>query len=151
LRARATLSGLFAWTLVSCLLAAWLHLAVVAGLGFCAGSALAAWYCRPAALLRMLTAVPAVFAVAEILAQFATRPAGGRRGLVVPVAGGTLLTLASVAPWLFAGTAGAVAIALFRGLPRCVRDLRAELRGRAPARRVTRSQQPPWAQQGPRG
>jgi len=132
------LGALFAGCLASCLLAAWLHLVVVAGLGFCAGSALAAWYCRPAALLRLVVAVPAVFATAVILAQLATLPWGGRHGLVLPVAGGTLLTLAAVAPWLYAGTAAALAIALFRGLPRCVRELRAELRGRAPTPRGPR-------------
>lgn len=139
-----TLGGLFGCCLASCLLAAWLHLTVVAGLGFCAGSAVAAWYCQPAALLRMVVAVPAVFAAAEILAQLATLPSGGRRGLALPVAGGTLLTLAAVAPWLFGGTAGAVAIALFRGLPRCVRDLRVGLHGSPQARRAPRG---PQAQQ----
>jgi hypothetical protein len=82
----------------------------------------------------MVIAVPAVFATAEVLAQFATQ-SGGRHGLALPVAGGTLLTLAAVAPWLFAGTAVVVTIALFRGLPRCVRELRANLSGRAPVRR----------------
>jgi len=152
-RAWGTLGGLLAWCLISCLLAAWLHRAVVAGLGFCAGSALAALSCRPAALLRMVVAVPAVLAVAEILAQLATLPPGGRHGLAVPVAGGTLLMLAAVAPWLFAGTAAALAIALFRGLPQCVRDLRAELRGRAPQTqqtwRASRAQQVPGARQTP--
>lgn len=151
--ARGTLAGLFACCFAGCLLAAWLHLIVLAGLGFCAGCAAAAWYCLPAALLRMVIAVPTVFVLAEVLAQFATLPDGGRRGLALPVAGGTLLTLAAVAPWLFAGTAGAVAIALFRGLPRCVSDLRAGLRGRAPARQASRArlaQQPPWTQQPPR-
>jgi hypothetical protein len=144
-----TLGGLFACCLVSCLLAAWLHFTVVAGLGFCAGCAIAAWYCRPAALLRMVIAVPAVFAAAEILAQLATLPGGsGRRGLALPVAGGTLLTLAAVAPWLFAGTAVAIAIALFRGLPQCVRDLRAELRGQPPARRAPRARQAPRVPRG---
>ena len=139
-----TLGGLFGCCLVCCLLAAWLHLTVVAGLGFCAGSAVAAWYCRPAALLRMVVAVPAVFAAAEILAQLATLPGGSRRGLALPVAGGTLLTLAAVAPWLFGGTAGVVVIALFRGLPRCVRDLRVGLHGSPQARRAPRG---PQAQQ----
>jgi len=148
LGARGTLGALVAWCLASCLLATWLHHAVVAGLGFCLGSALAARYCRPAALLRMVVAVPAVFAVAEIVAQVATLH-GGRRGLALPVAGGTLLTLAAVAPWLFAGTAAAVAIALFRGLPQCVRDLRAELRGGAPRRtpRGPRGRRGPPAEQ----
>jgi len=146
--AGATLGGLFAWCLASCLLAAWLHLPVVAGVGFCTGCALAAWYCRPAALLRMVIAVPAVFAAAETLAQLAIVQ-GGHRRLALPVAGGTLLTLAAIAPWLFAGTAGAVTIALFRGLPRCVRDLRAELRGQAPEQRAPRAQPAPRAQRAP--
>ncbi|HEY7325833.1 MAG TPA: DUF6542 domain-containing protein [Streptosporangiaceae bacterium] len=132
LGASGTLAGLFACCLAGCLLAAWLHLIVLAGLGFCAGCGLAAWYCQPPALLRVVIAVPTVFLLAEVLAQLATLQGHGRRGLTVPVAGGTLLTLAAVAPWLFAGTAGAVAIGLFRGLPQCVRDLRAALRGRAP-------------------
>jgi hypothetical protein len=139
-----TLGGLFGCCLASCLLAAWLHLTVVAGLGFCAGSAVAAWYCQSAALLRLVVAVPAVFAAAEILAQLATLPSGSRRGLALPVAGGTLLTLATVAPWLFGGTAGAVVIALFRGLPRCVRDLRVGIHGSPQARRAPRG---PHAQQ----
>jgi hypothetical protein len=138
------LAGLFACCLISCLLAAWLHLIVLAGLGFCVGCAVAARYCQPAALLRMVIAVPSVFLVAEVVAQLATLHSGGRRALALPVAGGTLLTLAAVAPWLFAGTAGAVTIALFRGLPQCVRDLRAGLRGGTPARQAPRG---PQAQQ----
>jgi Domain of unknown function (DUF6542) len=139
-----TLAGLFACCLISCLLAAWLHLIVLAGLGFCAGCAVAAWVCQRAALLRMVIAVPSVFLVAEVIAQLATLHSGGRRGLALPVTGGTLLTLAAVAPWLFAGTAGAVVIAMFRGLPQCVRDLRAGLRGGVPARQAPRG---PQAQQ----
>jgi len=145
--AAGTLAGLFACCLASCLLAAWLHLMVAAGLGFCVGCAVAAWFCQPAALLRMVIAVPTVFLLAEALAQLATLPGGGRRGLALPVAGGTLLTLAAVAPWLFGGTAGAVAIAMFRGLPRCVRDLRAGLRGWEPTRRSPRGPLGPRAQQ----
>jgi hypothetical protein len=150
--ASGALGALFACSLISCLLAAWLRLTVVAGLGFCAGCAVAAWYCRPAALLRMVTAVPTVLAAAEILAQLATLHGNWQRhGLVLPVAGGTLLTLAAVAPWLFGGTAGAVAIALFRGLPRCVSDLRGELRGRTPGRPEPRARHAPRAQQARRG
>jgi len=142
-----TLGGLFAGCLASCLLAAWLHRMAVAGLGFCAGCALAAWYCQRAALLRLVVAVPTVFAAAEVLTQLVTLPGGGRRGLALPVAGGTLLTLSAVAPWLFAGTAGAVVIALFRGLPRCVRDLRSGLHGWPPGRRAPRGPQAPRSPQ----
>ena len=118
--------------LASCLLAAWLHRDVVAGLGFCAGSAVAARYTRPTALLRVVIAVPLVFLAAELAAQLLTSP-GGRPGLAVTVLEGTLLMLSWVAPWLFAGSAVAVAIALFRGLPQCIRDLRSELRGESRA------------------
>jgi hypothetical protein len=115
------------------LLAAWIHVPVLAGVGFCAGSALAARLCRPAGLLWVIVSVPVVFGVAEVVAQFATLPGGKRHGLTLPILEGTLLTLAAVAPWLFAGTTGAVAIGWFRGLPRCIRALRADLSGRPPA------------------
>jgi hypothetical protein len=50
---------------------------------------------------------------------------------------GAALTLANVAPWLFIGVVLSLIIAWFRGLPRCVaelrRDLRPELAGRRPA------------------
>lgn len=138
--ARGVLAGLLLWYLVSCLLAAWMHHTVVAALGFCAGSVLAARYSRPAALLRVVVAVPAIFAVAEVLAQLITLHSAARHSLALAVTGGTLLTLATVAPWLLAGTAGAVIIALFRGLPQCIGDLRAELRGGSKAPSARRNQ-----------
>ncbi|MBO0824236.1 MAG: hypothetical protein J2P27_10325 [Actinobacteria bacterium] len=144
-RARGCLGGLFAICFVSCVLAAWQHLPVIAGLGLCAGSALAVRYCRPDALLRVVVAVPAVFGIAVVLAQLATQPDGGRRSAALPVLQGTLLTLAAVAPWLFAGTTGAVVIALFRGLPQCIRQLRADLNGRRPRAPTARRDSPPPA------
>jgi hypothetical protein len=137
------LAGLLIVFLASCLLAAWLHADVIAGLGFCAGTCVVARYGRPEALLAVVVSVPVAFLVAEIVAQLATAPAGAHRGTVVLVLGGTLLTLAGVAPWLFAGTIAGVAIAMFRGLPRSVRELRADLTGgrartRRPARRNRR-------------
>jgi len=41
---------------------------------------------------------------------------------------GTILTLAAVAPWLFAGVLIGLVIAMFNGLPQCVRDMHAALR-----------------------
>ena len=135
-----TLAGLLAVFLASCLLAAWLHHDVVAGLGFCAGTCVVARYGRAEALLAVVVSVPVAFLIAEIVAQLATKPAGAHHGTLLLVLEGTLLTLAGVAPWLFAGTAAGVAIAMFRGLPRSVRELRADLTGvrarpRGPARR----------------
>jgi len=47
---------------------------------------------------------------------------------------GSVVTLADVAPWLAAGMILTLVIALFRGLPRCIRDLYRELRSSRGAR-----------------
>jgi hypothetical protein len=51
---------------------------------------------------------------------------------------GTFLTLANVAPWLLAGTAICLGIAMVQGLPECVRALRAGLRGEVRASKPRR-------------
>jgi hypothetical protein len=142
------LGGLLAAFLVSCLLTAWLHNDIVAGLGFCAATWVAARCVRRQALLGLVTSVPVVFLAAEIVAQLATAPAA-HRGTLLLVAAGTLLTLAGVAPWLIAGTIGGVVIAMFRGLPQCVKDLRSDLTGRrvrprSRADRDRQASQPDW-------
>jgi hypothetical protein len=130
LESAGVLGSLLAAFLVSCLLAAWLHNDVVAGLGFCAATCVAARCARPQALLGLVVSVPAVFLTAVVVAQLAIEPAFKHHGTLLPVAEGTLLTLAGVAPWLFAGTIGGVVIAMLRGLPQCVRSLRSDLSGR---------------------
>jgi hypothetical protein len=124
------LGSLLAAFLVSCLLAAWLHNDVVAGLGFCAATCVAARWARPEALLGLVVSVPAIFLTAEVIAQLAIEPAFKHHGTLLPVAEGTLLTLAGAAPWLFAGTIACIVIGMFRGLPQCVRSLRSDLTGR---------------------
>jgi hypothetical protein len=130
LESAGVLGSLLAAFLVSCLLAAWLHNDVVAGLGLCAATCIAARCARPPSLLGLVVSVPAAFLAAEVVAQLAIEPAFKHHGTLLPVAEGTLLTLAGVAPWLFAGTAAGLVIALFRGLPQCVRSLRSDLTGR---------------------
>ena len=110
--------------LVTCLVAAWRQLDVLAGIGFCAGCVLAPVYARGSAQLRVAVSAPVVLLVAEIAAQAITAPSSHGHGSVLSVAEGTFLALADVAPWLFAGTAVCIAIAMFRGLPQCIRDLR---------------------------
>jgi hypothetical protein len=44
--------------------------------------------------------------------------------VLLSIAGGSALSLAGVAPWLFVGTAISLTIAFFRGLPRSIADLR---------------------------
>lgn len=96
----------------------------LAGLAFLGGSVAAARYTQSRDLLAVAVSPPLLFLCAVALARAVT--AGGH--LLTSVAEGSLLTLASVAPWLFAGVVANLAIALLRGLPACVRELRRDLR-----------------------
>lgn len=124
LPASAALLSMLLLCLVTCLVAAWRQLDGLAGFGFCAGGVLAPVYARRSAQLIVAVSAPVVFLVAEIAAQSITAPSGSGHSIVLSVLEGTLLVLAEVAPWLFAGTAVCIVIAMFRGLPQCVRDLR---------------------------
>jgi hypothetical protein len=115
------------------LVANWAHLEVLAGLSFVAGCALAARYTRRGGLLTVVASPPLIFAIALIIAEALTSHTAGARRTVESVAEGAILTLAGVAPWLFAGTVAGVIIAMVRGLPQCLRDLIAELRGESTA------------------
>ena len=126
---RGALLGMFAVCLVACLLAAWLHADAVAGVAFVATGILAPVYARQNALLHIVISAPVIFLLAEIVTQLITAPGTSGRSSVISVLEGTFLTLADVAPWLFAGTLVCIAVAMTRGLPQCVRDLRAGLRG----------------------
>jgi hypothetical protein len=117
----AAMAGVF---LIGLLLAAWLGWAVLAGLAFVAGSVLAARYATTTALLTVVVCPPLLFLVAVILVSAMTVPGG----LFMSVVVGSVVTLASVAPWLAVGMALTVIITWIRGLPRCIRDLRRELR-----------------------
>jgi hypothetical protein len=139
LAAFGTVAGLLTACLVCCLGAVWLHVDAVAGLGFCAATCFAVRFARREALLGLVVSLPAVFLAAAVLTQLATMPSGAHRGTLLLVLEGTVLTLAGVAPWLFLGTVAGVVIAMFRGLPRCVRELRSDLNGRRPASRPLRN------------
>jgi hypothetical protein len=96
------------------------------GLGYAAGCLLAVAYTRREALLIVVTTPPAIFLAALVAAELIT--AGSHTALATTE--GTLLTLAAVAPWLFGCTIACLIAGLVRGLPRCIRDLRAQLNGR---------------------
>jgi hypothetical protein len=131
------LARMFAVSLAGCLLAAWLHIALIAGLGFCACCLLATRYARRQAQLPVVLSMPVTFLSALVAAELVIPGGGSAHRTVLSVFEGTVLTLAAVAPLLFAGTAIGLGIALFRGLPQCIRDLRTEVHrhDRAPARR----------------
>ena len=115
------MAGIF---LIGLLLAAWLGWAVLAGLAFVAGCVLAARYAATAALLTVVVSPPLLFLAAVILVSAVTVPGG----LFMSVVVGSVVTLASVAPWLAVGMVLTVIITWIRGLPGCIKDLRQELR-----------------------
>jgi hypothetical protein len=114
------------------LMAGWLGLGVLTGLSFVAGCALAARYTKRENLLTVVATPPLVFLIALIIAESLTSHGANARHTIESIAAGIVLTLASVAPWLFTGVIAGLIIAMARGLPGCIRDFAAELRGSAP-------------------
>jgi Domain of unknown function (DUF6542) len=124
LTGRGAVLGMLAVFSLGLLGAGWLGWPVLAGAAFLAGGLAAAWYTRPTDLLTVAVTPPLLFCVALVGVKAVTATGN----LTIAVAGGTLITLAGVAPWLFAGTGLSLVIACFRGLPRCVSELRRDLR-----------------------
>jgi hypothetical protein len=127
--ARGAVLAMFALFFLGTLAAGWLHLGVLTGLSFVAGFALAARYTRRDGLLAVVVTPPLIFLVALVCAEVLTSHADTTKHTLTSAAEGTILTLAAIAPWLFTGVIVGLVIALFRGLPQCVRDLRTDLRG----------------------
>ncbi len=127
--ARGAMVAMLGVFLASDLVASWLHLAVLIGLGYAGACALAPFFVRRHALLQLVVAPPAIFLVALIIGQVLTAQGTSRHGKALSVLEGTFLTLAAIAPWLFAGTAVGIGAATTRGLPQSIRELAAGLRG----------------------
>jgi hypothetical protein len=127
LTGRGAILGLFVLMFLGSLISGWLGTGVLADLLFLLGCGAMAWYTKPADLLSVSVSPPLAFFFACVLAKLITSSGG------TSAAEGTLVTLATSAPWLFAGTALTIAIALRRGLLDNLRDLRAGLQGTAGA------------------
>lgn len=128
--APAAASAMFLIFLLTDLAAAPLQVSALIGFGFAAGSAVAAGVVRKPDLLFAVTAPPLIFLTAVTCAELITAHLHQASGSAGRIGAGVFLTLSAAAPWMFGGLAGAIAIAVVRGLPQCVRDLRAELAGR---------------------
>jgi len=126
---RGAVVAMFSLFFPGTLTAGWLHLATLTGLSFVAGCALTARYTRRDGLLTVVVTPPLVFIISLVATEVMTSHADTARHTLTSAAEGTILTLAAVAPWLFAGVLIGLAIAMFRGLPQCIQDLRDELRG----------------------
>ena len=145
LTARGALLGMFLLCLLACLIGGWRQLDILDGLAYCTGCAAMPVYARRDAQLRVVISAPAVFLLALIITQALTAQGTSAHGSVYSVLEGTFLTLADVAPWLFAGTAIAVAVGLTQGLRQSVRELRAGPASQGANRRPSaHSARDPW-------
>jgi hypothetical protein len=128
---RGAMVAMFGIFLFCSLVAGWLNFGVLTGLGYVASCVLAPFLVRRHAQLHVVVAPPAIFMAVVVLTQVLTAQGTSRHGRVLSVLEGTALTLAAVAPWLFAGTLLGVWASAQRGLRQCMRELLAEFRGEA--------------------
>jgi hypothetical protein len=126
---RAAVVVMFFIFLLSYLSADWLHVVALTGFGFAAGSAAAAGRTMRKHLLLVTTTPPAIFLAAVLAGELITLHLDHVAATPGLVLADVFLTLSTAAPWLFGGVAGALVIAMVRGLPQCVRELRAQLAG----------------------
>jgi hypothetical protein len=138
LTGRGAITGMLLMFFIGVLAADWLHWGWLAGLSFVAGSAAAAWYTKQRDLLTVAVSPPLLFFVVVVCVKAIT--AAGN--VALSTLEGTALTLANVAPWLFAGVLLSLIIAWFRGLPRSVAQLRRDLRPDLARRRPTDADDP---------
>jgi hypothetical protein len=124
LTGRGAVAGMLVLFFFTLLVASWLEWGWLAGASFVIGSGAAARYTRRRDLLVIAVSPPLLFLCALICVKALT--ANG--STIISTVEGTALTLANVAPWLFAGVILYLIIAWVRGLPQCVTDLRRDLR-----------------------
>ncbi|HYZ56206.1 MAG TPA: DUF6542 domain-containing protein, partial [Streptosporangiaceae bacterium] len=123
LTGRGAVLSLFGLSFLGFIMSDWLSWGIFAYGTFIAACIAIACYAKPSDLLTVTVSPPLVFFAACACAKAATSAD------VTSAAEGTLVTLANSAPWLFAGTALTVLIALRRGLLGNIRQLRQGLRG----------------------
>ncbi|HEY0719192.1 MAG TPA: DUF6542 domain-containing protein [Streptosporangiaceae bacterium] len=123
LTGRGAILCLFLLSFVGIALSGWLSTELVADVLFLTGCGAMAWYTKPSDLLPVTVSPPLAFFFACLLAKLISSSGG------TSAAEGVLVTLATSAPWLFAGTALTIVIALRRGLLENIRELRRGLRG----------------------
>jgi hypothetical protein len=131
LTSRIAILAMFTFFLFTSLAAGWLHAGWLTGAGFAVGSVLAAAKTRRSGLLTVAVAPPAVFVVALTCMEAASTSASTTKETVLAIAEGVILTLAGVAPWLFAGVLATLVVTVFRGLPEAIDELRHSLLGQA--------------------
>lgn len=132
LTGRGAVAGMLVLFFFILLIASWLQWGVLAGASFVIGSVGAAWYTKRRDLLTVAVSPPLLFFFALICVKALT----AKGSTIISTVEGTALTLANVAPWLFAGVILSLIVAWVRGLPQCVADLRRDLRPDLPRPRL---------------
>ena len=125
LTARGAALAMFSIMFPGTLTSGWLHFPALSGASFVAACVLAALATRREDLLVVVTLPLVVFLASAICVAVVSSGGGG----VLAGVSGIALTLGRAALWLLAGEAIVLVLSLFRGLHRCVRDLRTDLRG----------------------
>ncbi len=123
LTGRGAILALLALSFLGLIVSDWLDWGMLADATFVAACVAVACYAKPSDLLPVAVCPPLAFFVACVCAKLATSGGG------TSAAEGTLVTLATSAPWLFLGTAVTILIGLRRGLLDNIRDLRRGLQG----------------------
>ena len=123
LTGRGAILALLVLSFLGVIVSDWLGWGMLADATFVTACVVIACYAKPSDLLPVAVCPPLAFFVACVCAKLATS-AGG-----ISAAEGTLVTLATSAPWLFLGTVLTILIGLRRGLLGNIRDLRQGLRG----------------------
>ncbi|HUK72096.1 MAG TPA: DUF6542 domain-containing protein [Streptosporangiaceae bacterium] len=124
LTGRGGVLAVFALSFTGAFTASAWHVGALTGISYVAACVFASLAVRPSQLLPVVVTPPMLLGAAVVCVQAATATGG-----VLSVAGGALVTLGNVAPWLFAGTVLGVLIALARGLAGNVSALHESLRG----------------------
>jgi hypothetical protein len=124
LTGRGAVIGLFAASLLGLLVAAWTGWTAVADALFLMSCGVVAYYTRVPGLRAVMVCPPLTFFAGLVCAELITAPD------TFSAAEGTLVTLATSAPWLFTGTALTIAIAFGRGYRPTIR-VPARMRGLA--------------------
>ena len=124
LTGRGAVAGMLVLFFLILLVASLLQWGFLAGASFVIGSVGAAWYTKRRDLLTVAVSPPLLFFAALVCVKALT----AKGSTIISTVEGTALTLANVAPWLFAGVILSLIVAWVRGLPQCVADLRRDLR-----------------------
>jgi hypothetical protein len=109
LTGRGAVLALFAACLSGLLIAAWTGWTALADAIFVLSCGVVAYYTRAKGLRNVVVCPPLAFLAGTVCAQLITAPG------TFLAAEGTMVTLGTSAPWLFAGTVLTIAIAIGRG------------------------------------